>query len=75
MIYELRVDLFFHDREAIDDIVDKILDHFDDSAVVNPYSDNQEVSTFDIIENHHDEDPNASCQVLAHYDNQPPPIG
>jgi len=73
MIYELRVNLFFWNREAIDDIVDKILDHFDDSAVVNPGSENQELSTFDIIKNHHDEDPNAPCEVLVHYDNQPPP--
>ena len=72
MLYELRVTLFFYDRDAIDDIVDKILDHFDDSAIINPNSENEELSTFEINENHHDEDPNAPCVSLADYDNSSP---
>lgn len=74
MIYELRARLFFWNRQGVDDIIDKIRDHFDDCAIVNPDSENEELSIYELIQNHHDEEPNAPCEVLISVTNAPPPI-
>lgn len=71
MIYQLRANLYFSDPDAIYDILDKINDHFDDATAVNPDSENAEFSVVEVILNHHDEDPNASCDLVTSRSNQP----
>ena len=73
MFYQLRANLFFRDDDAIDDIVDKIHDHFSDAHVVNPGAPNQECSEYQVLVNHHDSDPNEPCFELNSWDNCPRP--
>ena len=65
MIYQVRANFFF-------DIEDEAWDFFHDcemawpkTMTVNPNGEDIEPSVAELIENHHDEDPNAPCNLLA----------
>lgn len=73
MIYQIRANLYFLDYDAIVDIKDKILDHFPNATVIKPNSDSEEFSILEIIENHHDENPNSQCSLIFQMYNQPSP--
>lgn len=72
MIYQLTTCLFFEDEDPINDIKDKILDHFPDAIVVNPRTPQQECSWYQLDECHHDETPPTPCILLVRGDNCPP---
>lgn len=71
MIYQLRANLYFVDQGAIDDILDKIDDHFDDATFINTEAPNAEFSVIEVILNHHDEDPLEPCTLLTKITNRP----
>lgn len=73
MIYELRATLFFRTPDPCGDIMDKILDHFDDAIVVKPGELDQQCSSFDLLECRHDQTPVAPCTLVDHKDNCPSP--
>lgn len=64
MIYEVRARLFFEKKdEALDFYHDCVTAH-SKGVDVNPDGENAEIRTIDLVENHHDENPTASCHVL-----------
>lgn len=71
MIYQIRANLYFDDTGPPADIVDKILDHWGQTTIINPDTDTIEFSSYEIIENHHDQDPNDPCAQIDYKDNQP----
>lgn len=73
MIYQLRTTLFFSTLDAIEDIKDKILDHWPNALAINPDTSNSEYSILELIENHHDDDPNGACTLIYTLTNEPPP--
>lgn len=73
MIYELRIDCFFTDKSAFDDIVDKLEDGKDHMTVVNPGQLDQQCSIIEQIKCYHDEDPHLPCPVIDRWDNCPSP--
>ena len=73
MIYQVRATLFF-------DIEDEAIDFYHDCEVafpkgisVNSDTEAAEFSIIELIENHHDEDPNAPCSRIASRTSEPPP--
>lgn len=71
MIYELRIDVYFTDKDAFDDAVDKLNDGKDQMTVINPGQPDQQCSVIDQIENHHDQSPLKPCHLINHWDNCP----
>lgn len=71
MFYELRATIFVTDRAHFDDIIDKLDDLKPQMHVVNPDRMDEEASRIDILENHHDVNPNEPCHLLEHWDNSP----
>lgn len=71
MFYQLRANLFFTDRDPINDIIEEIQHRWDKAQVVNPGTEAQECSEVEIVENHHDADPNEPCAELYHENNCP----
>ncbi|MBA7663564.1 hypothetical protein ES703_71609 [subsurface metagenome] len=73
MIYQVRANLYFtKEDEAKDFYHDCELAFFKDTAISSD-SLAAEFSIIELIENHHDEDPNAPCCLLASDTNQAPP--
>lgn len=71
MMYQLRVNAFCEHASDFDDVLDKLDDLKPDMKVINPGQENQECSTIDLIENHHDEPPPHPCHPISHWDNCP----
>lgn len=71
MIYQVRANLYFDEHdEAADFFHDCQVAHAK-SIPVNPNSENAEFATIELIENHHDEEPNAECYLELFITNQP----
>lgn len=71
MIWEVRARLFFDEHdEALDFYHDCQIAH-EKAVIVNPDTENAEFATIELIENHHDEDPNAPCGLLFSTTNKP----
>lgn len=73
MIYQVRANLFF-------DIEDEARDFYHDcelaylkSTICNPDTESAEYGVIELIENHHDDDPNKPCAHIDYETNQPPP--
>ena len=73
MIYQVRANIFF-------DVEDEAIDFYHDCEVafpkgisVNPDTEASEFSIIELIRNHHDENPNAPCSIIARHTSQPPP--
>jgi len=64
LIYQVRANLFFTEADEARDFYHDCELALEKSQVVNPASPNSEYPVIDLIENHHDEDPNASCNLL-----------
>ena len=69
MIYELRLRALFKEKaqlikamQLIDGLKDKV-------TIINPGQPTEELSWIDIIENHHDQNPAAPCEMTFHWDN------
>lgn len=65
MIFQVRANLFFAEE-------DEARDFFHDCELawyrahnVNPGQENAELSIAELIENHHDDDPNSICSVIS----------
>lgn len=69
MIYQLRVNIYVKDLSELDDVIDKLEDLSEKAQVVNPGQENEECSVFEVIKNHHDENPNGACEIISHWDN------
>lgn len=72
MIYEVRATLFFNTLTAPDQIKQALLQVWSHAQVINPGTPEQECSTMDVIECHHDEHPPQPCHAIFHRDNCPP---
>lgn len=70
MIYEVTARLFFTEHDEALDFYHDCEIAFLKSQVVNPGAENEEPSIIELIENHHDENPNEPCLALAHRDNK-----
>lgn len=66
MIYQVRANLYFVKPDEARDFYHDCVLAFAKSTIVNPDSVNTEHSTLEQIENHHDEDPNGPCWLMAH---------
>lgn len=66
MFYRIRIDLAFTTEDAIKDILDKTLDHLDQSLTINLNTINEERGFIIIEKCYHDEDPTKPCEVIKH---------
>lgn len=71
MIYQLRINCFFTDQSAFDDVVDKLDDAKGKMTVVNPGQPDQECSVIEQIKCFHDESPHIPCIELDLWNNCP----
>jgi len=71
MIYQVRANLYFESEDEANDFYHDCELAFAKSTLVNPDSENEESSRIELIENHHDQDPNEPCHVVAFRDNHP----
>lgn len=65
MIYQVRANLFFDERDEAVDFYHDCEVAFPKGITVNPDGVNAEYSIVELIENHHDENPNEPCTVEA----------
>lgn len=65
MIYQVTANLFFVDPDEAFDFYHDCELALGKASIVNPDSPNTEHSTIQLIMNHHDENPNASCELLG----------
>lgn len=70
MIYQVRANLFFIKSDEACDFFRDCQLALVKSQAVNPDSPNIEICTIELIENHHDEDPNAPCTVMVSEDKE-----
>jgi len=66
MIYEVRIRLFFDSEDEARDFYHDGEMAWPKSIPLNPDTPAQEPRSIELIENHHDEDPNAPCVVIEH---------
>lgn len=64
MIYEVRARLLFDVEDEAKDFYHDCELAFDKAVTINPDTINREDSTFEMLENHHNEDPNQPCVLL-----------
>lgn len=66
MLYRIRLDLAFTDRDPAQDILDKARDHIDEAVIINPGQPNEEKGFLDMEECYHDQDGTPHCLSLFH---------
>lgn len=71
MLYQVRANLYFEEEDEATDFYHDCQLAFAKSTLVNPDSENEEASTIELIQNHHDEDPNGACNSVTYRDNHP----
>jgi len=71
MIYQVRANIYFDKQDEAKDFFHDCELAFPKGIAVNPGSDNGEYSIIELIENHHDEDPNAPCSLIEIATNEP----
>lgn len=71
MIYQVRADLFFDSHDEARDFYHDCELAFAKSISVNPDQDNAEFAVIELIENHHDTDPNEPCILEKMATNEP----
>lgn len=71
MIYQLRIDCYADNQQDFDDVLDKLNDLKPDLKVIHAEEPDQQCSTIDLIENHHDQTPPGPCYQISHWDNCP----
>ena len=64
MLYQVRANLFFDEEDEARDFYHDCQLAFHKAIAVNPDTTNRENSEIELIENHHDEDPNSPCLLL-----------
>ena len=64
MIYEVRARLFFIVEDEGRDFYHDCEMAFPKSVAINPQGDNMEFSVIELLENHHENEPNEPCTVL-----------
>jgi len=67
MLYRITLDLSFTDRDAVDDILDKALDHLSEAVTINQGQINQEIGQIITEKCYHDEDPLRPCELTAQH--------
>lgn len=67
MIYQVKAELYFKDRDQAVDFARTCQVTLDKTIVVNPGDINEQRSTVVLIECHHDESPLSPCQVAKEY--------
>ena len=73
MIYQVRANLFFDEEDEATDFYHDCEIAYLKSTICNPDTDAAEYSIIELIENHHDENPNESCSIIERETNQPSP--
>jgi len=71
MIYQVRANLFFDKHDEAVDFYHDCEVAFPKSIIVNPNSENSEFATIELIENHHDDNPNSPCFIEITATNEP----
>ncbi len=72
MIYQVRADLYFHKEDEAKDFYHDCQLAYAKSTSINPDGENAEFAIIELIENHHDEDPNQPCNLVNFECNAPP---
>lgn len=67
MIYRIRIDLAFTDKDPCDDILDKALGVLNDALVINSGQPDEERGYIILEECHHDEHPAKRCEVIEEW--------
>lgn len=71
MIYQLRINCYFTDEDALDNVMDKLEDAKDKMTVINPGQPDQECSVIEQIHCYHDQYPHEPCIEVDHWNNCP----
>jgi len=74
MKYQVRANLYFDERDEAEDFFHDCQLALPKSIVLNPATPNQEPGRIELLENHHDEDPNTPCELEFEVNNAPQPI-
>ncbi len=72
MIYQVRANLYFTDHDEAVDFYHDCQVAYPKSIICNPDTEAAEYSIIELIQNHHDESPNAECGYLDFETNRPP---
>jgi len=73
MIYQVRASLYFDEEDEARDFYHDCENAYVKSIICNPNTEASEYSIIELIENHHDEDPNGPCNLLSSETSQPSP--
>jgi len=71
MIYELRINIYVEFQHVLEDVLDKLDDLKPQMKVIKPGQPDQQCSTIEVMENHHDMTPPDPCSQISHWDNCP----
>jgi len=71
MFYEVRMTLYFLKEDEATDFYHDGEIALPKAGVVNPGQEDEEFSSIDLLENHHDDHPHQPCILLEHEDNKP----
>lgn len=61
MIYQVRANLYFDEKDEAEDFYHDCEIAFPKSTLINPDSENTEHGTIELIQNYHDKEPNSAC--------------
>lgn len=64
MIYQVRANLYFNEKDEAKDFYHDCQKALPKAMPVNPDTENAEFNRIELIENHHDDDPNQPCSLL-----------
>lgn len=71
MFYQVRANLLFTDQDEARDFYHDCELALAKSAIINSNSENIELSTIELINNNHDQQPNQPCELISTASNQP----
>jgi len=73
MIYQVRANIYFNDKDEARDFYHDCEVAYPKGIDLNPDTVATEFSIVQLIENHHDESPNAPCDCIERLCSYPPP--
>lgn len=72
MFYQVRANLYFDEEDEAKDFYHDCELAYLKSIICNPGTEAAEYSIIELIENHHDDDPNGPCHVIRSLTELPP---
>lgn len=71
MFYQVRANLLFTEEDEAKDFYHDCELALLKAGIINPDAENMEFSIIELITNHHGQNPNQPCELVASADNEP----